>query len=80
MAYFKVLSQNFLEGLRKTSAKSKALPLELPCLVSYPMCTRSLTPRINWPEYVADHSPPSSAKVKKNVWSYISTPPYIFMV
>jgi hypothetical protein len=27
----------------------------------------------------ADHSPPSSAKVK-NMWHYISTPQYIFMV
>jgi hypothetical protein len=26
----------------------------------------------------ADHSPPSSAEVK-NVWSYTSTPPYVFM-
>jgi hypothetical protein len=27
----------------------------------------------------ADHSPPSSAKVK-NAWSYTSTPPYVFLV
>jgi hypothetical protein len=27
----------------------------------------------------ADHSPPSSAKVK-NAWSYTSTPKYVFMV
>jgi hypothetical protein len=27
----------------------------------------------------ADHSPPSSVKVK-NVWSYTSTPQYVFMV
>jgi hypothetical protein len=27
----------------------------------------------------ADHSPPSSAKIK-NVWSYTCTPQYIFMV
>jgi hypothetical protein len=26
----------------------------------------------------ADHSPPSSAKVR-NVWSYIFTPPYLLM-
>jgi len=29
---------------------------------------------INWPGRVADHLPPSSAKVK-NAWSYTSTPP-----
>jgi len=28
---------------------------------------------------VCDHSPPSSAEVKK-AWSYTSTTPYIFMV
>jgi hypothetical protein len=30
------------------------------------------------PSHEADHSPPSSAKVK-NAWSYTSTPEYVFM-
>jgi hypothetical protein len=34
---------------------------------------------LKWLGNEADHSPPSSAKVK-NVWSYISTPQYFFMV
>jgi hypothetical protein len=32
---------------------------------------------IRQPGRESDHSPPSSADVK-NVWSYISTPPYVF--
>jgi hypothetical protein len=37
-----------------------------------------LSLREKWPGYEADHSPPSSAKVK-NAWSYTSTPQYAFM-
>jgi len=33
---------------------------------------------VKWPCREADHSPQSSAKVK-NVWSYTSTPLYVFM-
>jgi hypothetical protein len=33
---------------------------------------------ITKPGREADHSPPSSAKVK-NEWSYTFTPPYVFM-
>jgi hypothetical protein len=42
-------------------------------------------PPIQWvlgdlsPGHEADHSPPTSAQVKKT-WTYTSTPPYIFMV
>jgi hypothetical protein len=34
----------------------------------------ALSLRVKWQRREADHSPPSSAKVK-NVWSYTSTPP-----
>jgi len=33
---------------------------------------------VKQPGHEADHSPPSSAKVK-NAWNYTSTPQYIFM-
>jgi len=33
---------------------------------------------VNLPECEADHLPPFSSKVK-NAWSYIFTPPYVFM-
>jgi hypothetical protein len=39
---------------------------------SYPMGTRGSFPWVKRPEREADHSPPSSAKVK-NAWSYTST-------
>jgi len=35
-------------------------------------------PGVKRPGRESDHSPPYSAKVK-NVWSYISTPPYVLM-
>jgi hypothetical protein len=35
-------------------------------------------PGVKWPGREFDHSPPTSAKVKKT-WIYTSTPPYIFM-
>jgi len=38
----------------------------------------ALTPGVKWTGLEADHSPPPSAEVK-NTWSYISTPPYVFM-
>jgi hypothetical protein len=47
-----------------------------PC--SYAMGTRDSFPGVKWPGREADHSPPSSAKVK-NAWSYTSTPQYAFM-
>jgi hypothetical protein len=39
----------------------------------------NLSPGVKWLECEADHSPPTSAKVK-NAWSYTSIPQYIFMV
>jgi hypothetical protein len=36
--------------------------------------SRALPLGVKWPGHEADHSPPSSAKVK-NAWSYTSTPP-----
>jgi hypothetical protein len=38
----------------------------------------ALSPRVKRPEHEADHSPPTSAEVKKT-WIYTSTPPYVFM-
>jgi hypothetical protein len=42
------------------------------------MSTGDLSLRVKWPGREADHSPPSSAEVKK-AWIYISTPQYAFM-
>jgi hypothetical protein len=41
--------------------------------------TQPPLPRVNQPEHEADHSHPSSAKIK-NVWNYNFTLPYVFMV
>jgi len=38
-----------------------------------------LSPRVKWPRHEADHSPPSSTKVK-NMLRYTSIPPYTFRV
>jgi hypothetical protein len=38
-----------------------------------------LSPRLKWLGYEADHSPPSSAEVKKE-WSFTSTTLYTFMM
>jgi hypothetical protein len=40
--------------------------------------SEALSPGIKRPGREDDHSPPTSAEVKK-VWIYISTPPYAFM-
>jgi hypothetical protein len=37
-----------------------------------------LSPVIKRPGREADHSPPTSAEVKKT-WTYTCTPPYVFM-
>jgi hypothetical protein len=39
---------------------------------------RVLSLGIKWTGYEADHTPPSSAKVKKE-WSFSSTLPYVYM-
>jgi hypothetical protein len=39
----------------------------------------ALSPGVKRPGREADHSPPTSAEVKK-MWIYTSTPPYTFMV
>jgi hypothetical protein len=36
------------------------------------------SPEVKRPEHEADHSPPTSAEVKK-IWLYTSTSPYAFM-
>jgi len=38
------------------------------------MGTGALTPRVQWLEPEADHSPPFNAE-DENAWSYTSTPP-----
>jgi hypothetical protein len=45
----------------------------------YPMGNGSLTPGVERWEREADHSPPSSAEVKKG-WSYTSTPHFVFVL
>jgi hypothetical protein len=45
---------------------------------SYPIDTGGSFPGDKAPGREADHSPPTSADVKK-VWIYTSTPPYAFM-
>jgi hypothetical protein len=37
-----------------------------------------LSPGVERPGREADHSPPTSAEIKK-MWIYTSTPPYVFM-
>jgi hypothetical protein len=46
--------------------------------VSYKMGTGSSFPGVKRQGREADHSPPTSAEVKK-MWIYTSTPPYVFM-
>jgi hypothetical protein len=43
------------------------------------MVPGALSLLVNWQGHKADHSPPTSAKVKKT-WTNTSTPPYVFMV
>jgi hypothetical protein len=45
---------------------------------SHPKGTGSYFPTIKRQESEADHSPPTSAEVKKT-WVYTSIPPYVFM-
>jgi hypothetical protein len=45
---------------------------------AYEMDTTLLSPRVKWLGCEANHSPPSRAKVI-NMWSYTSTPRYIFL-
>jgi hypothetical protein len=45
---------------------------------SYTMGTGGSFPGVKLPEREADHSPPTSAGVKK-IWIYTSTPPSAFM-
>jgi hypothetical protein len=42
------------------------------------MSTGRFFPGIKLPENEPQYPPPSTAEVK-NVWSYISTPPYVFI-
>jgi hypothetical protein len=54
----------------------------IPALMSFfpPMkcMLEALSPGIKQLDHETDHSPPSSAKFK-TVWSFTSSPPYIFM-
>jgi hypothetical protein len=45
---------------------------------SYPMCTEGSFPGLKRQGRETDHSPATSAEVKK-MWIYTSTPPYVFM-
>jgi hypothetical protein len=44
----------------------------------FPMGTGALSPWVKRTGREVDHSPPTSAEVKK-MWIYTSTPPYAFM-
>jgi hypothetical protein len=46
--------------------------------VSYPIGKGGSSPGVKQPGREADHSPPTSAEVKKT-WIYTSAPPYTFM-
>jgi hypothetical protein len=48
------------------------------CITSYIMGTGSSFPGVKRPGREVNHSPPTSAEVKK-MWIYTSTPPYAFM-
>jgi hypothetical protein len=52
--------------------------LRLPLGITTPMVTGAPSSEVKQLGHEADHSPPFSAKVK-NVWIYISTPPYVLM-
>jgi hypothetical protein len=58
--------------LLATASKPALGPTQPPIM----MQTASVPPEM---ERESDHSPPPSAELK-NVWSYTSTPPYVFMV
>jgi hypothetical protein len=45
---------------------------------SYPMVSGPLSPGVKRPRRESDHSPPTTAEVKKML-IYTSTPPYAFM-
>jgi hypothetical protein len=45
---------------------------------SYPMGTWGTFPEVKWQGYEVDHSPPTSAEVKKT-WTCTSTSTYVFM-
>jgi hypothetical protein len=46
--------------------------------ISNPMGTGALSPEVKRQKREADHSPLTSAEVKRT-WIYTSTPPYVFM-
>ncbi|PNF25498.1 hypothetical protein B7P43_G05939, partial [Cryptotermes secundus] len=48
------------------------------CPTSYTVGTGSTFPGVKQPGCEADHSPPTSAEVKK-MWTYTFTPPYTIM-
>jgi hypothetical protein len=47
-------------------------------LLSYPMGTEAIFPKLKAAEACADDSHPSCAEIKY-MWSSTSTPPYVFM-
>jgi hypothetical protein len=71
LAYFKLKIENvnlrMISLLQIVQTGSEVHP------TSYPMCTRG-----SFPGGKVDHSPPTSAEVKK-MWIYTSTPTYAFM-
>jgi hypothetical protein len=64
--------KNFLFSMSSRQALGPTLP-------PAQWVTGALSPGVQQLGRQADHSPPTSAKVKKT-WIYTSTPPYVFMV
>jgi hypothetical protein len=48
------------------------------CVPTIQWVPEDLSPELKRPGREADHSPPTSAEIKKT-WIYTSTPPYVFM-
>jgi hypothetical protein len=63
--------QNFLSSTSSTPALGSTQP-------PIQQVPGFLSPGVRQPRRKADHSPPTSAEVKK-MWIYITTTPYVFM-
>jgi hypothetical protein len=61
----RIFSTSFIPALRATQPPVQCVP-------------EALSPGLKQPGHEAEHSPPTSAEVKKN-WIYKATPPYAFM-
>jgi len=69
----------FAEELKVIYLVTASTPILGPTQPPDTMSTGNSFPGVKRPERETHHSPPSGADVK-NVWSYTSTSPYVFMV